>query len=76
MAQASLATSVVTKKAVWGQTDARSPYPPTGSCERYAPDRRKSSTPRCWDIRRLLQEKLKPLGDYHMAIVFPNQGGS
>jgi hypothetical protein len=26
-------------------------------------------------IRRLLQEKVQPLGDYHQAIVFPNQGG-
>ena len=26
-------------------------------------------------IRRLLQEKVQPLGEYHQAIVFPNQGG-
>jgi hypothetical protein len=26
-------------------------------------------------IRRLLQQKVQPLGDYHQAIVFPNLGG-
>jgi hypothetical protein len=26
-------------------------------------------------IRRLLQEKVRPLGDYYQAIVFPDQGG-
>jgi hypothetical protein len=26
-------------------------------------------------IRRLLQDKVRPLGDYYQALVFPNQGG-
>jgi hypothetical protein len=35
---------------------------------------RKSDDP-VLHIRRLLLEKVQPLGDYHQAIVFPNQGG-
>ncbi len=27
-------------------------------------------------IRRLLQHKVQPLGDYSLAVLFPNQGGS
>ena len=74
VAQASLATSVVTKKAVWVENgrevtiDRRDRAAPSSKT-------RKSDDP-VLDIRRLLQEKVKPLGDYHMAIVFPNQGGS
>jgi hypothetical protein len=26
-------------------------------------------------IRRLLQDKVRPLGDYYQALVFPDQGG-
>jgi hypothetical protein len=26
-------------------------------------------------IRRLLQERVRPLGDYYQAIVFPDEGG-
>jgi hypothetical protein len=36
---------------------------------------RKSDDP-VLGIRRLLQEKVRPLGDYYQAIVFPNQGGT
>ena len=27
-------------------------------------------------IRRLLQEKVRPLGDFYQAIIFPNRGGT
>ncbi len=27
-------------------------------------------------LRRLLQDKVQPLGDYNQAVIFPNQGGS
>jgi hypothetical protein len=45
--------------------------------ERAAPGRktRKSDDP-VLRIRRLLQEKVQPLGAYHQAVIVPNQGGT
>jgi hypothetical protein len=38
-----------------------------------SPKTRKSDDPVLW-LRRLLQERVQPLGDYNQAILFPNQG--
>ncbi len=44
--------------------------------DRAAPSSKsRKSDDRVLRIRRILQEKVQPLGDYHQAIVFPNQGG-
>lgn len=44
--------------------------------DRAAPSSKSAkSDDRVLRIRRILQEKVQPLGDYHQAIVFPNQGG-
>ena len=40
-----------------------------------SPKTRKSDDP-VLRIRALLNEKLKPLGSYSQAVLFPNQGGS
>jgi hypothetical protein len=64
---------VLIKEAVWLENgreitiDLRDRAEPS-------PKTRKSDDP-VLAIRRLFSEKLRPLGDYHQAIVFPNQGG-
>jgi hypothetical protein len=70
---ARLATEILIKEAVWLENgreitiDLQDRAIPSSKA-------RKSDDP-VLGIRRLLQEKVRPLGDYFQAIVFPNQGG-
>jgi hypothetical protein len=65
---------VLIKEAVWLENGREITLDPN---DRALPSTktRKSDDP-VLRIRRLLSEKVKPLGDYYQAIVFPNQGGT
>jgi hypothetical protein len=69
-----ISSSVLIKEAVWLENGREIALDPQG---RALPSikTRKSDDP-VLRIRRLLSDKVQPLGDYHMAIVFPNQGGT
>jgi hypothetical protein len=73
LAGARISTNSLIKEAVWLENgrevtiDRQDRAVPTSKT-------RKSDDP-VLAIRRLLQERIQPLGDYHQAIVFPNQGG-
>ncbi len=73
LAGTGVATNILIKEAVWVENgrevtiDRRDRAAPSSKT-------RKSDDP-VLAIRRLLQEKVQPLCDYHQAIVFPNQGG-
>jgi hypothetical protein len=73
MAGASVSTEKLIKEAVWLENgrEITIDHP-----DRAAPSTktRKSDDP-VLGIRRLLSEKVQPLGDYYQAIIFPNQGG-
>ncbi len=74
LGRAWLASEILIKEAVWLENGREITIDPL---DRTIP----SSKPRQSDdpvlgIRRLLQEKVWPLGDYYQAIVFPNQGGT
>jgi Domain of unknown function (DUF4384) len=62
------------KEAVWLENGREVTIDPQ---DRAVPGKetRKSDDP-VLSIRRLLQEKVRPLGDYYQAIVFPDRGGS
>jgi hypothetical protein len=73
LGRAWLASEILIKEDVWLENGREITIDPL---DRTIP----SSKPRQSDdpvlgIRRLLQEKVQPLGDYIQAIVFPNQGG-
>jgi hypothetical protein len=73
LANTRVSTSILIKEAVWLENgreitiDHQDRAIPSSKA-------RKSDDP-VLGIRRLLQEKVPPLGDYFQAIVFPNQGG-
>ena len=65
--------SVLIKEAVWLENGREITLDPQ---DRALPSSktRKSDDP-VLRIRRLLSDKVQPLGDYYQAIVFPSQGG-
>ena len=67
-------SAVLIREAVWLENGREITLDPQ---DRALPSTktRKSDDP-VLRIRRLLSDKVQPLGDYHMAIVFPNQGGT
>jgi len=69
-----VSSSVLIKEAVWLENGREITLDPQG---RALPSTktRKSDDP-VLRIRRLLIDKVQPLGDYYQAIVFPNQGGT
>jgi Domain of unknown function (DUF4384) len=73
LADARIAGSVLIKEAVWLENgreitlDSRDRTMPSSKT-------RKSDDP-VLRIRRLLSEKVQPVGDYWQAVVFPNEGG-
>ncbi len=73
LAGARVSSETLIKEAVWVENGREVTI---NSHDRAAPSSktRKSDDP-VLRIRRLLQEKVQPLGEYHQAIVFPNQGG-
>ncbi len=73
LAKASVSTGTLIKEAVWLENGREVTI---DRQDRAAPSSktRKSDDP-VLRIRRLLHEKVQPLGEYHQAIVFPNQGG-
>jgi len=79
---------VATNKAVWIEDGEEVVFDPTGGAKRDpggddaaltrgipSPEARKSDDP-VLRIRALLGERVKPLGSYSQAVLFPNQGGS
>ena len=60
-------------QAVWLE-DGREVIPDERDRAIPSPKARKSDDP-VLRIRRLLQDKVQPLGDYYQVLVFPNQGG-
>ncbi len=69
-----VSSSVLIKEAVWLEDGREITLDPQG---RALPSTktRKSDDP-VLRIRRLLSDKVQPLGDYYQAIVFPSQGGT
>jgi Domain of unknown function (DUF4384) len=74
LAGARIPTETLIKDAVWLENGREITI---NSEDRAVPGTktRKSDDP-VLGIRRLLQEKVRPLGDYYQAIVFPDQGGT
>jgi hypothetical protein len=70
---AHVGTEILIKEAVWLENGREITIDPQ---DRAIPSSRarKSDDP-VLGIRRLLEENVRPLGDYYQAIVFPNQGG-
>ncbi len=73
LSDARVSSAVLIKEAVWLENGREITLDPQ---DRALPSTktRKSDDP-VLRIRRLLSDKVQPLGDYHQAIVFPNQGG-
>jgi len=73
MSDGRVSSSVLIKGAVWLENGREITLDPQG---RALPSSktRKSDDP-VLRIRRLLSDKVQPLGDYYQAIVFPSQGG-
>jgi hypothetical protein len=73
LADVRVASSVLIKEAVWLESgreialDSRDRTMPSAKT-------RKSDDP-VLRIRRALNEKVQPVGDYWQAVVFPNEGG-
>jgi len=70
---AHVSSSVLIEKAVWLENGREIMLDPR---DRASPSSksRKSDDP-VLRIRRLLSDKVQPLGDYWQALVFPNEGG-
>jgi hypothetical protein len=71
---ARIPSAVLIREAVWLENGREITIDQQG---RAAPSSkvRKSDDP-VLGIRRVLEDKVRPLSDYYQAIVFPNQGGT